>query len=89
MRVIIRHVQLSHTYIHTYIHNSPLQPFIQHYNLASHTTHVVCVNFICEWRDLQFNVDSERQIFQKLFMLVFIYSEFLPEIWKEKSGGSR
>ena len=49
-------------YIYTYIHNWPLQPFSQKHGLASHTTHVVCVNFILEWRDLQFNVDSERQI---------------------------
>ena len=27
-----------------------------------------------EWQDLQFNVDSERQIFEKLFMAIFIYS---------------
>ena len=26
-----------------YIHNWPLQPFSQDYDLASHTTHVVCV----------------------------------------------
>ena len=26
----------------------------------------VCVNFICKGRDLQFNVDPERQIFEKL-----------------------
>ena len=43
--------------------------------LASHTIHVVRVNFICDWRDLQFNVDSERQIFEKLhFMAVLFYS---------------
>ena len=60
-----------------YIHD-----IIGHYNpsvritdLASHTTHVVCVNFICEWRDLQFNVVSERQIFEKLFHGRFIYSQ--------------
>ena len=53
-------------YIHTYIHNWPLQLFGQDYGLASHTTHVVCVNFLREWWDLQFNVDSERQIFEKL-----------------------
>ena len=29
----------------TYTHNWPLQPFSQDYTLASHTTHVVCVNF--------------------------------------------
>ena len=32
----------------TYIHNWPLQPFSQDYGLVSHTTHVVCVNFIHE-----------------------------------------
>ena len=59
----------------TYIHNWPLQPFSQDYGLGSHTTHVVCVNFMREWRDLQFNVDSERQIFEKLFHGNFIYSQ--------------
>ena len=61
--------------LHAYIHNWPLQPFSQDYGLASHTTHVLCVNFICEWRDLQFNVDSERQSFEKLFHGRFIYSQ--------------
>ena len=57
------------SFLHTYIHNWPLQPpFSQDYGLASHTSHVECVNFIREWWDLQFNVDSERQIFKKLFM---------------------
>ena len=56
----------------TCIHNWPLQPFSQDYGLASHTTHVVCVNFIHQW---QFNVDSERQIFEKLFHDRFIYSQ--------------
>ena len=57
----------SHTYI------------IGHYNLsvriidlASHATYVVCFNFfIHKWRDLQFKVDSEREI----FMAIFIYSQ--------------
>ena len=62
------------TYI-AYIHNWPLQPFSQNYALASHTTHFECVNFIREWRDLQFNVDSERQIFEKLSHGRLIYSE--------------
>ena len=53
--------------MHTYIHNRPLQPFSQDYGLASHNTHVVYVSFIREWRHLQFNVDYERQIFEKLF----------------------
>ena len=63
-------------FIHTYTHNWPLQPFSQDYGLASHTTHIVCVNFfICEWRDLQFNADSELQIFEKLFHGRSIYSQ--------------
>ena len=32
------------TYIH--IHNWPFQSFSQNYGLASHVTHVVCINFI-------------------------------------------
>ena len=32
-------------------------------DLVSYTAYVVCVNFIHKWRDLQFNVDSERKIF--------------------------
>ena len=45
------------SYIH---HNWLLQPFSQDYGLASRTTHVVCFNFLHEWRNLQFNVDPER-----------------------------
>ena len=48
---------------HTYIHNWLIQPFSQDFGPASHSTHVVRDNFICEWRDLQFNDASERQIF--------------------------
>ena len=62
-------------FMHTYIHNWPLQPFSQGYGLAFHTTHVVCFNFICEWWDLQFKVDFEGQIFEKLFRGRFIYSQ--------------
>ena len=36
-----------------YMHNWPLQPFTQDWGLASHTTHVVCVNFKPEWRRLR------------------------------------
>ena len=53
--------------IYTCIHSWPLQSFSQHYDLASHTTHVVCINFIHKWRDLQFEDDSERQIFWVAF----------------------
>ena len=47
---------------------------IDHYNpsvriidLVSHTTYVVCVNFIHKWRDLLFKVD---RYFEKLFMAI-------------------
>ena len=56
------------------IYNWPLQP-CEGYGLVSHTTHVVCFNFIREWRNLQFNVVSERQIFEKLYNSRFIYSQ--------------
>ena len=61
--------------ISAYIHNWPFQPFSQDYDLASYTTH--CVNFIHEWRNLHFNVDSERQIFGETFHGNFIYSRSL------------
>ena len=57
------------TPLHTYIHNWPLQqkdyynPSARIIDQLSHTTYVVCINFIRKWRDLQFKVDSERQIF--------------------------
>ena len=51
---------------------------------ASCTTYNVCVNFRHESRDLQFKVDSERQIFEKPIMAFYKLSEFLPGIcWKD------
>ena len=50
----------------------PLQLFNQNYGLSSHTNHVVCVHFISEWLYLQFNVNFERKIFEKLFHGGFI-----------------
>ena len=75
----------------TYIHNWPLQHFSQDYGLASHTTHVVCVNFIREWwtlncGSLQFNVDSERRSFKKLFHGRFIYSQSFWQKCVEKKS---
>ena len=52
---------------YTYIHNWSLQPFSQDYDLAFHTTYIVCVNFIL---DLQFKVFSEGQSFKKKFMAI-------------------
>ena len=78
----------THTciYVHTYIYNWPLQFFSQDYGLASHTTHVVCVNFIRKWRQLQFVVDSERKILKKAFHGNFIYfHSFCQKSDKRKS----
>ena len=38
-------------------------PSVRIIDLVSPTTCVVCANFIYKWQDLQFKVDSERQIF--------------------------
>ena len=50
---------------------------IGHYNpsvgiidLVSHTTYIVCFNFIHKWRELQVKVDSKLQIFKKLIMAI-------------------
>ena len=72
--------------VHTYIRNWSLKPFSQDY-WPSFSHHLrCCINFIYKWRDLQFKVDSERQIFWETFHKNFIclLSEFLPEIcWEE------
>ena len=60
---------------HTYIigHYNPSVKII---DLVSHTTYVVCVIFcIRKRRVVQFKVDSERQIFEKLLMAIVIYSQ--------------
>ena len=69
--------EIIFNYIHTYI-NWSLQPFSQDYYLVSHTTYVVCVNFIHKWRDLQFNVDSEWQTF-------FYFQSFCQKSAERKS----
>ena len=48
-------------YIHTYIIDR-YKPFSQDYDLACHTTYVVCFNFIHEWGDLQFKFE-ERYVY--------------------------
>ena len=75
MNIKCRYIAFETVSATYYIPNWPLQPLSQDYGLFSHTTHIMCVNFIREWRDLQFNVDSERQIFEKLFHGRFIYSQ--------------
>ena len=71
-------------FLHTYIIGH-YNPSVRIIDLVSHTTYVKCVNFIHKWRDLQFKVDSERQIFWETFSWQFyLLSEFFPEIcWEE------
>ena len=58
-----------------YIHNWSLQPFSQDYwSTFWHQLFCVCVNFIQTWRDLQFKVGYERQIFWETFHGNFNYS---------------
>ena len=67
-------------YIHTYIIDH-YKPSVRIIDLDAHSTYVVGVNFINKWLDLQFKVESERQIFFKKFSWQFyLLSEFLPEI---------
>ena len=54
-------LSLARKALHTYIIGH-YNPSVRIIDLVSHTTYGVCVNFIHKWRDLQFNVDSERQI---------------------------
>ena len=62
--------------IHTYIigHYNPL---VRNIDLVSHTTYVVCINFIEKWRNLQSKVDSRRHFFWETFHGNFIYSQSL------------
>ena len=57
-----------------------LHAYSQEEDVASHTCHVASINFLHEYRDLQFNVDSEEQFFENFFMEEFLSSEFLPQI---------
>ena len=54
----IAHINTTHTYL-IGRHN----PSVRITDIVSHTIYVVCVNFLYKWRDVQFKVDSERQIF--------------------------
>ena len=77
-------------YIHTYIigHYNPSARII---DLVSHTTYVVCVNFIHKWRDLQVLKSTPNdRFFEKLFTAVFILAlEFLAEICREEIAEER
>ena len=61
------------------------QPFSQNYDLASHTTCVVCVNFMREWRDSVQLTSTLNKRFLRHFMASFyLLSEFLPQISPKK-----
>ena len=62
-----------HTYIDIIGHYNPLVRII---GLVSHITYLVCVNFISKWRDIQFKVDCERQIFLGNFPWQFLFNLF-------------
>ena len=75
---------VCHCNLHTYIIDH-YKPSVRIIDLVSHTTYVMCVNFIHKWRYLQFKVDSERQIFWETFHDNFnLLSEFFPEICREE-----
>ena len=59
--------------VHTYIHNWPLQPFSQDY-WPSFSHHIYCVLILHKWRDLQFIVNSERQIYLRNFSWQFLFT---------------
>ena len=61
-------------------HFCSLQRFSQDYNLVSHTIYAVCVHVI----HVQFKIDSERQIFEKLFHGNFILSQSFFQISAER-----
>ena len=65
-------------YVHTYTHNMSLQPFTLDYDLASHTTYVVCTLIlymsggICSLRSTPNN-----RLFEKFYMVIlFILRAF-------------
>ena len=81
-------LRLNNKYIHTYIigHYNPLDRFIDQ---DSHSIYFVCVNFIHKWRDLQFKVDSERQIFWETFNANFIYSQSFCQKSAERKSSKK
>ena len=58
--------------LHTYIIGH-YNPSVRIIDLVSHTTYVVCVNFIQKWSDLQFKDDCERQIFWETVHVNFYF----------------
>ena len=63
-------LNLAHTYIIGHYN-----PSVRIIDLVSHTTYVVCGNFIHKWRDLQFKVDTDLQNFWQTFHGKFINTQ--------------
>ena len=75
-----RHKEYIHAYIIGYYN-----PSVRIIDLVSHTTYVVCVNFIHKRRDLQFYSRLRAtDFFLKLFMAIFFTQRFCQKSdeWK-------
>ena len=58
----------------TLVDEKNMQPLMQNYDLQSHTTSIVCVNFIHKWRDLQFEVDFQLQFLKNFSLQFYLHS---------------
>ena len=61
------------TNLHTYIIGH-YNPSVRIIDLVSHTTYVVCVNFIHKWRDLQFYSRLRTTDFLRNFSWQFLFT---------------
>ena len=78
--ILIKRCSVLKIIIH--LHNSSLQPFSQDYDLASHTTYVVCVHFRHEWCDLH-ECRLRTTAFWGTFHCKFIYFLRFPILNKK------
>ena len=76
-------IRFSIANIHTYIIGH-FNPSIRIIDLASQTTYVACVNFLHKLREIQFKVDSKRQILRDFSWQFYLLSEFLPQICRKE-----
>ena len=67
---VLEQCQKLHTYTYIIGHYNPSVRII---DLVSHTTYVVCVNFIHKWWDLQSTPNN--RFFEKLFTAILFYSQ--------------
>ena len=69
------------------VYKWPLQHFSQNCDLAFRTTYVVSVNFMHNWRDLQFKVDSERPEISGASLPEICCEEVAKEVFKFRFVG--